>query len=76
MVLNHVSKFHKILIETIRLRERMLLMSYKYGWMYRMDGRTYICMDRGNTKCPSHCHDGVHIKSTLLPRPILKEEKD
>ena len=37
MVLNNVTKLHKILIKTIRLRERRLL------------GVTYIRMDRGNT---------------------------
>ena len=46
MVLNNVTKFHKILIKSIRLRERTLF------------GQTYIQMDRGNTQCPGHCHGG------------------
>ena len=38
MVLNNVTKFHKILIKSIRLRELTLL-----------DRRTYVRTDRGNT---------------------------
>ena len=41
MVLNSVTKFQKILIKTICLRERTLL-GVTYGQMYR-------CTNRGNT---------------------------
>ena len=52
MVLNNMTKFHKILIKSIRLRERTSLDRRKYG-------RT----NRGNTLCPGHCHGGG-IKSS------------
>ena len=41
MVLNNVTKFHKILIKSIRLREQT-----SFGQTY---GSTYGRMDRGNT---------------------------
>ena len=48
MVLNNVTKFHKILIKSIRVRKRTSL-----GQTYV---RTYGRTDRGNTLCPGHCH--------------------
>ena len=52
MVLNNVTKVHKILIKTIQLREQS-----SFGVTYvRIDRITYGRMDWGNTFCPSHCH--------------------
>ena len=61
MVLNNVTKFHKILIKTIRLRERMLLGVTRWdvvGCDLCTDRCAYVWMDRGNIECPGHCNGG------------------
>ena len=58
MVLNNVTKFQKILIKSIRFRERTSLgQTYirKYVQKYI---RKYVGTDGGNTKCPGHYHGG------------------
>ena len=55
MVLSNVTKFHKILIKNIRVREPM-----SSGQTYII---TYVRTDRGNTKCPGHYHAGGIVKA-------------
>ena len=51
IVLNNMTKFHKILIKTIRLRQQTLL-----GVMYeRTDRRTGVTLNAAGI-CPGHRH--------------------
>ena len=54
MVLNNVTKFHKTLIKTIRLRAEVL--GVTYGWT---DAPNYA-------ECVDHCPDGGIINLNIL----------
>ena len=58
VVINNVTKFHKILIISIRFRERTSS-GQTYGRTYL---RKYRWTDRGNTLCPGHYHGGGIIR--------------
>ena len=66
MVLNNVTKVHKILIKNIRVRERM-----SSGQTYVI---TYVRMDRGNTLCPGHYHGGGIKNLIVNEKNILSEQ--
>ena len=60
-MLNNVTKFHKILIKSMRFREGTSL-----GQTYVRTYVKYRRMDRGNTLSPGHCHGGGITKLSFL----------
>ena len=69
MVLNNVTKFHKILIKTIPLGEQTsfgVTYGQRYGWMA---GQGQHLMSRP-LSWQGHCHGQGHNNSGLISLPI------